>query len=359
MSKKLLAWYDQVMRPLPWRENKDPYRVWISEVMLQQTQVVTVISYFNRFIARFPDVKSLSEADESEVFKLWEGLGYYSRAKNLMRCAKVVVEEYGSIFPSHSRELVKLPGIGPYTAGAIASIAYDEKTPAIDGNVLRVVSRLNCIDLPINNPKNLDVFHQYIMSMMTERPGDFNQALMELGATICTPKLIKCNECPLAIQCCAFKEGTMYLYPNKPKKPPKKEIAPIFIIVLCKTEILIMKHPNEGLLNNLWGFPRIDIERIDIHSQDLEMVASDWLSENLGIKATVKAKLEGKIHVFTHLRWMPVLFFYEIDEKLSVDYPIIEWSTIEKLQEKALPTAFIKQLGAVKEGICLLGQKKS
>jgi len=180
MSKALLDWYDLVKRELPWREDTVPYKVWISEIMLQQTQVVTVVDYFNRFIAKYPDVIALSKADESDVFKLWEGLGYYSRAKNLIRCAQIIADDHKGVFPSTVEGLQKLPGIGPYTAGAIASIAFNESVPAIDGNVLRVISRLYLIDLPINQAKHMDVFKEQTMHLMTERPGDFNQALMEL-----------------------------------------------------------------------------------------------------------------------------------------------------------------------------------
>lgn len=354
MSKELLTWYDQVMRPLPWRENKDPYRVWISEIMLQQTQVVTVISYFNNFISKYPDVSSLANAEESDVFKLWEGLGYYSRARNLIKCAKVVTEVYGGNFPSCSKALEKLPGIGPYTAGAIASIAYDEKTPAIDGNVLRVVSRLNCIDLPIDRSKNMDVFRHQVMTMMTDRPGDFNQALMELGATVCTPKAWQCEKCPLSYGCCAFKHGTVSQYPNKPKKPEKRMVTPIVLVISSGEEIMLIKHPNEGLLGNLWGFPRIDVEPSRLkaeHDFEGEQLAKLWLLEHLDIDLPIKAVKKGVPHIFTHIKWMPMIFFFESEEKIYVDYPIIDWVSVQELNAKALPTAFHKQMKIIIEEV--------
>lgn len=354
MSKELLTWYDQVMRPLPWRENKDPYRVWISEIMLQQTQVVTVISYFKCFITKYPDVGSLAGADESEVFKLWEGLGYYSRARNLIRCAKVITQDYDGIFPTDSKALEKLPGIGPYTAGAIASIAFDEKTPAVDGNVLRVVSRLHCIDLPIDKPKSMNIFRHHVMGMMTDRPGDFNQALMELGATICTPKAWKCERCPLSASCCAHKLGTVSLYPNKPRKTEKRMVTPIVLVLSVGEDIMLIKHPDEGLLGNLWGFPRIDVDQSQYEAEqgfDGEQLARRWLLEQLDIDLPIKTIRKGVPHIFTHIKWMPILYFFESKQKISVDYPIVDWVNVHELNEKALPTAFHKQMKIIVEEV--------
>ncbi len=353
-SNELLTWYDRVKRELPWRENQDPYRVWISEIMLQQTQVATVISYFNRFIEKYPDVKALACANEADVFKLWEGLGYYSRARNLIRCAKVIQETYDGVFPSDAVSLEKLPGIGPYTAGAVASIAFGEYVPAVDGNVLRVVSRLHCIDLPIDNPKNMGVFKAHVMSMMTERPGDFNQALMELGATICTPKTFKCDECPLSVRCSAYQNDSVSQYPNKPKKPDKRILEPIIIVVSSGQEIMLIKHPNEGLLANLWGFPRIDVDyssNIPISDSEGEVLAKRWLIENLGTVLPLRGVRKGTSHIFTHIKWIPKLYFFESNEKITVDYPEIDWIRIEALEQKALPTAFHKQMKIVMEEV--------
>lgn len=353
-SNELLTWYDRVKRELPWRESKDPYRVWISEIMLQQTQVATVISYFNRFIEKYPNVIALAHAHETDVFKLWEGLGYYSRARNLIRCAKTIHETHGGVFPGDAAALEKLPGIGPYTAGAVASIAFDERVPAVDGNVLRVVSRLYCVDLPIDNPKNMSVFKAHVMSMMTERPGDFNQALMELGATICTPKTFKCEACPLRLRCCARRNDTISQYPNKPKKPDKRIIAPIIIVVSSGSEIMLIKHPNEGLLANLWGFPRIDVDQtsnVPSSDPDGEVLAKLWVIENLGKELPLRAVRSGVSHIFTHIKWVPKLYFFESTETITVDFPEVDWIRIEQLEQKALPTAFHKQMKIVMEEV--------
>jgi A/G-specific adenine glycosylase len=193
------------------------------------------------------------------------------------------------------------------------------------------------------------------MAMMTERPGDFNQALMELGATVCTPKTFKCKECPLKSQCCAFEMDRVSLYPNKPKKSAKKELAPIIIILVCEGEVMIVKHPNEGLLNNLWGFPRVDVTKCD----DQGDIAKGWIAENLGIHVEARIMMDGKPHVFTHLKWSPVLFFYELVDKIEVDYPIMQWTRVSDLKDKALPTAMTKQLEVVEEGMRMMKQKKS
>ncbi len=355
MSKALLDWYDVVKRELPWRDDTVPYKVWISEIMLQQTQVVTVVDYFNRFITKYPDVFALSKAEESDVFKLWEGLGYYSRAKNLIRCARIIVDDYSGEFPSTSESLQKLPGIGPYTAGAIASIAFDERVPAIDGNVLRVISRLYLIDLPINQPKHMHVFKTYTMGLMTERPGDFNQALMELGATVCTPRKANCNACPLSDTCLAYKINAVDKFPNKPPKPLKREVDLGICIVFNGESILITKNSNNGLLANLWGFPSVEC---DNQSTGTIQIAR-WLEENYGINGKYMYKHLGKTHIFTHLKWKPILYFFYVNDKISIEFPICEWTTLERLNEKALPTAFKKQIDSIKAGFEAIKNMKS
>jgi len=347
MSKELLKWYDAVKRDLPWRIDTNPYKVWLSEIMLQQTQVITVIGYFNRFIEKYPDIHALAKADESEVFKLWEGLGYYSRAKNLIKCSKVLIDQYGGHFPETIEALVKLPGIGPYTAGAIASISFNQKVPAVDGNVLRVISRLNCVDLPINNPKHMPIYQSYTVALMTERPGDFTQALMELGATVCTPKNPKCGDCPLAYQCSALKTGTVERFPVKTPKAQKRDVMLGIMILVHGDELLIVKSPGEGLLANLWGFPKVELDL----EQPIELQVDQHLQEFYGIQTKIKFSLEGKPHIFTHLKWKPILFFFYVNDKISIEFPLIEWTELDGLKSKALPTAFTKQIPVIKQGL--------
>lgn len=340
MSKELLQWYDQIKRDLPWRMDHDPYKIWLSEIMLQQTQVATVINYYTRFIQIYPTVFDLAQASEDEVFKLWEGLGYYSRARNVLKCAREVVDKHQGEFPKEVSALQALPGIGPYTAGAVSSIAFDQKVPAIDGNVLRVISRVHEIDLPINQPKNHAIFHTYVMALMTDRPGDFNQALMELGATICTPRSPKCNACPIQRICKAFLSDRVSLYPVKLKAPKKRRVELAICIILYEEKILLIKHSEGGLLQGLWGFPRVEIHRGEEPHQRIE----SELEEQMALKVTFIGETEGDKHVFTHLEWEPTLYFMQAYDKIDLDYPEIEWVNLNEVALKALPTAFRKQM---------------
>lgn len=340
MSKELLRWYDQIKRDLPWRIDQNPYKIWLSEIMLQQTQVATVINYYTRFIQRYPTVFQLAEASEDEVFKLWEGLGYYSRARNLLKCAREVVNKHKGEFPKDIVSLQALPGIGPYTAGAISSIAFNQKVPAIDGNVLRVISRLHEIELPINQSKNHAVFHTHVMDLMTKRPGDFNQALMELGATVCTPKSPKCSECPIQNICRAYRSSDVLSYPVKLKAPKKRRVNLAICVIFYEEELLLIKNSENGLLQGLWGFPRVEVQ---MEEAAQEIIAFD-LEERLGLKVTFIGAQTAKKHVFTHLEWEPTLYFMKANDKVRIDYPVIEWVKLNEINEKALPTAFKKQM---------------
>lgn len=350
ISQPLLKWYDQMKRQLPWRENKEPYRIWLSEIMLQQTQVVTVIDYFNRFISVFPDVYTLADADEEQVFKCWEGLGYYSRARNLHLCAKKVVEEYGGVFPSCYEALLKLPGIGPYTAGAIASISFDEKVPAVDGNVLRVISRLFCIDAAINQPKNHGLFVEQTTALLPDRVGDFNQALMELGATVCTPKRWKCEVCPIGQACCANQSQRVDDFPVKLKKTPQRVQKVAICIVrseLNPSKLLVIKHDSSGLLGNLWGFPRYEMP---FEAEVLEVEALyGWFENQFGVRPNLLESEKGMPHVFTHIKWQTELLYLELEDEIQIDYPKMEWVNMTELNALALPKAYIKQLEFIKK----------
>jgi A/G-specific adenine glycosylase len=318
--------------------------------MLQQTQVATVMDYFNRFIDKFPTVHALASADDSDVFKLWEGLGYYSRARNLIKCARIICDEHAGIFPGTYSELLKLPGIGPYTAGAISSIAFGEPVPAVDGNVFRVLSRVFCISDPIDVPQNRVVFQRVASALVFNRPGDFNQALMELGAIVCTPKRVQCTECPVSEVCCAYGKGLVNQLPVKSPKPAKKVLNVMMIVLIDRAEIMVVQHPNHGLLANLWGFPLLEFSESQNES-DMMQALADYVLEDFDIHDEPYKVLPGKEHVFTHLKWKTTLFFYRISEKPKVDFPINEWHTIESLEHKAIGTAFKKQLHIVKEQI--------
>lgn len=339
----LLNWYALNCRSLPWRENHDPYRIWLSEVMLQQTQVATVIAYFNRFTAAFPDVFSLANASEDEVFKLWEGLGYYSRARNLMNCAKELVAKYDGNFPKDLKLVLKLPGIGPYTAGAILSIAYNMPVPAVDGNVLRVISRLIASFDDIANPKTRLLIETEVQHLLPKDSRHFNQALMELGATICTPKNPSCERCPVAVHCEAQKRQLTTELPVKIQKLKKTQHQTAVAYVTFKDEVLLVKRGGEGLLSGLWGFPFAELPHdTPDHAQILAL--QEWLEEHMGLSTQLKSEspLSHVKHVFTHKTWHMTLWHLEASERVKTDLPEMAWTYRSALKDFAISTAFVK-----------------
>ena len=298
----LLQWFVQEQRELPWRKDQDPYKVWVSEIMLQQTKVDTVIPYFNRFIEQFPTIEALSDAEEEKVLKAWEGLGYYSRARNLHSAVKDVQENYGGKVPNTPEEISKLRGVGPYTAGAILSIAYGVPEPAVDGNVMRVLSRILSIWEDIAKPKTRKTFEEAVRVLIShENPSYFNQALMELGALICTPTSPSCLLCPVREHCHAFHEGTVTELPVK-TKAKKQRTLQLAAVILTDEEgrTLIHKRAENGLLANLWEFPNIEIvqtltsERAQLEEKLLDMYQA---------KVEVGEMITRIEHVFSHLVW--------------------------------------------------------
>ncbi|MFF3924472.1 A/G-specific adenine glycosylase [Paenibacillus lactis] len=263
-SSELLNWYDVNKRDLPWRRSRDPYHIWVSEIMLQQTRVDTVIPYFHRFIERFPTIEALADAPEDDVLKCWEGLGYYSRARNLQSAARQITEQYGGVMPSGKEEVAGLKGVGPYTAGAIRSIAFNIPAAAVDGNVMRVLSRYFLIEDDIMKIKTRTRMEELVLTLVPEgRASDFTQALMELGALICTPKSPKCLVCPVMEHCAGRLEGKEESLPVKTKaKPPRPEHRLAAIVEgtgVHEGKILIRKRPASGLLAGMWELPHIDV----------------------------------------------------------------------------------------------------
>ena len=306
--EKLLAWYDANKRDLPWRRTQDPYKIWISEIMLQQTRVDTVIPYYERFLDWFPTVADLAQAPEERLLKAWEGLGYYSRVRNMQKAAQQMMENHGGVFPSSYEEISKLKGIGPYTAGAIASIAFGLPEPAVDGNVMRVLARLFEVDYDIGVPTNRKIF-QAMMEILIDpdRPGDFNQALMDLGSDIESPINPRPEESPVKKFSEAYQHGTMDRYPIKaPKKKPVPVYLTAFIIKDSQGRYLLEKNEREGLLSGFWHFPLIEV---------------DSLSENLGQLSL----LDGQGQVVDN----PDILSFEQDYDLAIDwqdrsYPIVQ-----------------------------------
>lgn len=344
LSSDLLTWYFKNQRQLPWRENHDPYRIWLSEVMLQQTQVATVIDYFNRFITAFPTIFDLANASEDEVFKLWEGLGYYSRARNLMRCARTLVSDYHGEFPNDLKTALKLPGIGPYTAGAILSIAYNAKVPAVDGNVMRVMSRLYGFTEDISLAPTRTLIEGVVLELLPEDRRHFNQALMELGATVCTPKQTKCDLCPVQSHCTAYKEDLVTTLPVKLGKIKKsKHDVPVAYIV-CDSEVLLIKRDSEGLLGGLWAMPCVEgPSETKLSEAEQIQLLRDWYEEHFGETLSKDTHLLGHSkHVFTHKTWEMSLWHFTARQKPQIDLPQNIWIPRKEFSAVALPTAFIK-----------------
>ena len=295
----LIQWFKEEQRILPWRENQDPYRVWVSEIMLQQTKVDTVIPYFHHFLEKFPDLQALAEADEQEVLKAWEGLGYYSRARNLQNAVREVVEEYNGVVPADPEDLGDLKGVGPYTKGAILSIAYDTPEPAVDGNVMRVLSRILRIEDDISKQSTRKLFEDLVRELISEKdPSSFNQGLMELGALICTPKSPSCMLCPVQEHCRAFDEGIETELPIKSSKKKQKKYP--YILLLIQNEegnILIEQRPENGLLASLWQYPMVPLQDVDKES------IPHWFYGEYGLNIELVESVGQIKHVFSHLIW--------------------------------------------------------
>lgn len=295
-SDPLLSWYRENARDLPWRHKATAYRVWISEVMLQQTRVEAVKPYYARFLEAFPDLPALARAEEERLLKCWEGLGYYSRARNLQKAARQVMEQFGGELPASYEALLSLPGFGEYTAGAVASIAYGIRVPAVDGNGIRVFSRLLASEADGMNAGVRKSYRELLLSVMPpEEPGTYNQAVMELGATLCGPGgAPRCGECPLNALCRGYQGGNPTAFPVKaPKKPRRIEERTIFLLV-CPNGVILQKRP-KGLLGGLWEFPGADGSL-----SPEEQLA--WLEEK-GIASEELRPLPAAKHVFSHVEW--------------------------------------------------------
>ena len=317
--QKLLAWYDKNKRDLPWRRSKNPYHIWVSEIMLQQTRVDTVIPYYERFLDWFPTVESLANAPEERLLKAWEGLGYYSRVRNMQTAAQQIINEFEGKFPSTYEGISSLKGIGPYTAGAISSIAFNLPQPAVDGNVMRVLARLFEVNHDIGNPSNRKIF-QAMMEVLIDpdRPGDFNQSLMDLGSDIEAPVNPRPEESPVKEFSAAYQHGTMDRYPIK---APKKKPIPIYLKALVvqnsQGQFLLEKNESEKLLAGFWHFPLIEVDDFSDQTQDLDLfsqVAEPILQLGPSPQESFEQDYDLEVdwqdlrfeevkHVFSHRKW--------------------------------------------------------
>lgn len=343
LPEKLLPWYEQNKRDLPWRQTCDPYRVWISEIMLQQTRVEAVRGYYQRFLSALPDVQALSNVSDDVLLKLWEGLGYYNRARNLKKAAQVICKDYGGVFPNDYDSIRALPGVGPYTAGAIGSICFDLPTPAVDGNVLRVFARLTALEDSTDKDKTkktVTAALKDIYETATSR-ALLTQSLMELGACVCVPNgAPKCALCPLADCCLANQNNSWARYPVRDEKRGRKIEERAVPVLRCGDRFAIRQRPSKGLLAGLWEFPNVLLPR-DATDDDALQAALRFAETN-GANPRELLRETRYIHIFTHIEWHMHVFFFDCAAMPDV----FTWATEQELESVfALPSAFRPCLG--------------
>ncbi len=292
--KILFDWYQHHKRDLPWRQTKEPYKVWLSEIILQQTRVQQGLSYYKRFMEDYPKIQDLAQASEQDVLNLWQGLGYYSRARNLHFTAKDIIENYAGIFPNNYKQLLKLKGVGTYTAAAIASFCYDEAVAVLDGNVFRVLSRIYGVETPIDSNEGKRIFGELAQKKLDRKhPADYNQAIMEFGALHCTPKQPQCSDCPFSADCVAFQTGKTDWFPVKSKKIKQKERFLNFLLIKNHDEIIIEKRTHNDIWKNMYQLPLIEKSK----EEDIKEEEMDLIFKRYGIK---KRQMPMLIHQQTH-----------------------------------------------------------
>ena len=332
MTAPLLAWYDLNSRTLPWRSVVTPYRTWVSEIMLQQTRVGAVIPYFERFMEELPDVSALAAVSEERLFKLWEGLGYYSRARNLQKAAKIVVSDFGGALPQSYHALLSLPGIGEYTAAAIASINFSEPVAAVDGNLLRVAARVSGCGEDIMDAKVRRLFRQRLDAAIDlDRPGAYNQAMMDLGATVCLPNgAPKCEICPARTVCEAYKNGLTEVLPVRAKKKARKIEERTVLLLFQNGKAALRKRADTGLLASLWEFPSV-LGNLDEAGVSLALA-------QMGLSAQTVEPTGSAKHIFTHIEWDMKGYFADVTGETDDLF----WADAAAFDAAAIPTAFKK-----------------
>jgi A/G-specific adenine glycosylase len=331
IGEKLLSWYELNQRDLPWRRQPSPYAVWVSEIMLQQTRVETVIPYFRRWMERFPSVEALARASLQQVLSAWEGLGYYSRARNIHKAAQIIVGQYTGRLPDDPQALRKLPGIGRYTAGAIASIAFEKDEPALDGNIRRVLARLFNVRQPARSPEGERRLWELASELLPPgRAGDFNQALMDLGATLCTPQAPDCQRCPLPADCAAFKMGLQEELPVAASKAAIPHHTVTAAVIQRNGQVLITQRPANGLLGSLWEFPGGKLRP----GEDLAACLQREIKEELEAEILVGEPFGEYRHAYTHFRVTLHAFLCQLDEGIpprAVQVQDLRWVKPEEL----------------------------
>ncbi|MFO0689374.1 MAG: A/G-specific adenine glycosylase [Myxococcota bacterium] len=348
VREPLLRWYDAHRRDLPWRRTRDPYAIWISEAMLQQTRVETVIPYWERFLARFPDVGSLARAEQDDVNALWTGLGYYSRARNLKAAAESIVADHGGHLPDTAEGLRTLPGIGRYTAGAVASIAFEREEPLVDGNVVRVFARLEDVDEDTGEKAVVERFWSLAAELVAgPRPGDLNQALMELGATLCTPKRPQCLICPVRAACLGHAAGRAESLPRKAKRTAVRPLRALAVAIDRRGALLAVRRPASGLMAGLWELPGGLLEA----GEEAKDHAARIVREQVGLELRELEPVGRIEHVFTHRRLALELFRARAQPGMRValrDYTAHRWVDAEGLLALA-------HAGSTRKALRLLG----
>ncbi|MGH1363805.1 MAG: A/G-specific adenine glycosylase [Calditrichia bacterium] len=335
-QKNLLSWYDRHKRDLPWRHSRDPYAIWLSEVMLQQTQVKTVIPYYNNWLQKFPGMKQLADADLNSVLKSWEGLGYYSRARQFHKAICHVHHELQSEVPDDYDVFLELPGVGEYTAAAVQSIAFGGAYAVVDGNVKRVLARLFEIDLPVNVANAKKTFQQIATELLhTQRSGDYNQALMELGATICKPRSPLCKECPVADLCAVQLNSNQHEYPKRKKRKPVPVYRMATGVVYRNDRVLITRRPEDGLLGGLWEFPGRNVEAAETSSADCKVAIKDAVN----LEVEVGERIASVKHAYSHFKvemdvYNCTYIAGAVELSKAVDF---KWVSKEELAEYPFP----------------------
>lgn len=359
LQVNLLGWFKESKRDLPFRQTKDPYFIWVSEIMAQQTQIDTLIPFYQRFIDKFPTIFCLALASEDEVIKAWEGLGYYSRARNLHQAARIIVSDYDGFMPETLAELIKLPGIGPYTGAAIASIAFNQKVSAVDGNVLRVISRYANSFADIGEAKTRKRMTTWLDSILPEAAGDFNEALMELGALICTPQSPQCQICPISSGCQSHAAGTTGVVPVKAKKQQQTTKKMEVGILRQNGRLFFVRRPDTGLLSGMWSFPIT--EMVGGNGQDIKKKLGAFFPE-----LNEPIFIGSSRHVFSHVIWEMTVYGFNRDE-LVCETPAHPYSAsadgdplstiqstfkaLSQIDDLALPVAFSRLLPLLTDGL--------
>ena len=334
----LLGWYRTNKRDLPWRNTDDPYSIWVSEVMLQQTQVNTVVPYYQKFLQRFADVKSLTRANSQEVLKVWEGLGYYARARNLHAAASIVLKEHQGVIPDRWEEFRELPGVGDYIAAAVLSLAFEKPYPVVDGNVKRVLARIFVMDNPVNKASAAKIFRALADTLLDrQQPGTFNQAMMEIGAVVCKPQHPLCDTCPVLKMCKAYQSGAVLDYPKTVKKPPTPQYRIAVGVVFKNGRALITRRKPSGLLGGLWEFPGGKIQR----GESPEAACIREIKEEVNLAIKVDSHLSRVKHAYTHFKIvMDVFCCSYVSGRVALNGPVDHrWINLQQLDNYPFPKA--------------------